>query len=92
MGHADFRVGRKIFATLGPNETWGMVKLTADQQATFIDAEPNVFRPVDGAWGRRGCTYVRLETATEPAVQRALLAAWRNMAPKGLVRTIDEAS
>jgi len=33
MGHPDFRVRGKIFATLGPQETWGMVKLTAEQQA-----------------------------------------------------------
>jgi predicted DNA-binding protein (MmcQ/YjbR family) len=28
MGHPDFRVSGKIFATLGPDEDWGMVKLT----------------------------------------------------------------
>ena len=33
MGHPDFRVRGKIFATLGPDEDWGMVKLTTDQQA-----------------------------------------------------------
>ena len=32
-GHADFRSGGKVFATLGyPDETWAMVKLTPDQQ------------------------------------------------------------
>jgi len=30
QGHADFRVGKRIFATLGyPDEDWGMVKLTS---------------------------------------------------------------
>ena len=33
MGHPDFRVRGKIFATLGPDEEWGMVKLTPEQQA-----------------------------------------------------------
>ena len=29
MGHPDFRVRKKIFATLGyPDDAWGMVKLT----------------------------------------------------------------
>ena len=32
MNHPDFRVGGKIFATLGPDETWGMAKLTPEQQ------------------------------------------------------------
>ena len=31
MGHPDFRVGGKIFASLGPDEAWGMVKLPPDQ-------------------------------------------------------------
>ena len=32
MGHPDFRVGGKIFATLMPEDGWGMVKLTPDEQ------------------------------------------------------------
>jgi hypothetical protein len=84
MGHPDFRVRGKIFATLGPNEDWGMVKLTPDEQAIFVRTEPDVFQPVKGAWGRRGCTHICLEKATETAVRQAIIAAWRNMAPKGL--------
>ena len=41
MGHPDFRVGKKIFATLGyPDEEHGMVKLMPEQQAIFIDSHP----------------------------------------------------
>jgi hypothetical protein len=89
MGHPDFRVRGKIFATLGPAEAWGMVKLSAEDQAVFVRAEPDVFQPVGGAWGRRGCTTVRLEPATEPSVRQALVAAWRNTAPKRLARQLD---
>ena len=40
--HPDFRVRNKIFATLGyPDERWGMIKLTPDQQAVYRQA----FRP-----------------------------------------------
>jgi hypothetical protein len=91
MGHPDFRVRGKIFATLGPDATWGMVKLTPDQQALFVRTEPAVFEPVAGAWGKRGATHVRLEGATEPAVWQALLAAWRNTAPKGLAAQLEDA-
>ena len=63
MNHPDFRVRGKIFATLGPDQEWGMVKVTPDDQAVFIRTEPEVFQPVKGAWGRRGCTYVRVEKA-----------------------------
>jgi len=89
-GNPDFRVRGKIFATLGPDETWGMAKLTPEQQAVFVHTEPEVFQPVNGAWGRRGCTYVRLEAATEPSVRQALSAAWRNAAPKRLAQQLDD--
>jgi hypothetical protein len=85
MGHPDFRVGGKIFATLTyPDEAWGMVKLTPQEQKAFVRAEPEVFQPCSGAWGRRGCTNVRLLVATQEVVHSALLAAWRNTAPKRL--------
>ena len=90
MNHPDFRVRGKIFATLGPDEVWGMVKLTVDQQASYIRAEPHVFQPASGAWGRRGCTIVRLGDAQEVTVRQALSAAWRNTAPKRLVEAYDE--
>jgi hypothetical protein len=90
MNHPDFRVGGKIFATLGPDDTWGMAKLTPEQQALFVRTEPKVFRPVNGAWGRRGSTYVHLEAATEAAVRQALIAAWRNTAPKRLAGLLDK--
>jgi hypothetical protein len=90
MNHPDFRVRGKIFATLGPDEIWGMVKLTPDQQATFIRTEPHVFHPASGAWGRRGATIVRLGDADELTVRQALAAAWRNTAPKRLVQEHGE--
>ena len=49
MDHPDFRVGGKIFATLGhPAAGWGMVKLTPEQQHYFSKDEPEVFVPVKG--------------------------------------------
>ena len=90
-GHPDFRVRGKIFATLGPDESWGMVKLTPQQQEACVRAEPEVFQPVEGAWGGRGCTYVRLVAATDSVVRPALVAAWRSTAPKRLSQQfVDE--
>jgi hypothetical protein len=90
MGHPDFRVGEKIFATLGPGEMWGMVKVTAEEQAALMASEPEAFHPASGAWGRRGCTIVRLRQAKVRTVRHALLSAWRNTAPKQLVAKFDE--
>jgi len=89
MGHPDFRVRRKIFATLGPDGDWGMVKLTPEQQAALLAAAPAAFEPASGAWGRGGATIVRLRAAKNPVVEQALLAAWRNVAPKRLVQQLD---
>jgi hypothetical protein len=90
MGHPDFRVNKKIFATIWPDEGWGMVKLTLEQQASFIEAEPEVFIPVKGGWGRKGATHVLLESANEATVRSALVTAWRNIAPKKLAAKFDE--
>lgn len=89
MSHPDFRVGGKIFASLGPKEAWGMVKLKPDQQAQFIAGAPNVYKPASGAWGRQGCTIVNLDEAVKTTVRQALIAAWRNTAPKRLVQKYD---
>ena len=85
QGHADFRVGKRVFATLGyPDANWGMVKLTPEQQAVLIEAEPEIFRPVPGGWGRRGSTHVRLATADRTTLKSALTLAWSNIAPLSL--------
>jgi hypothetical protein len=85
MGHPDFRVGGKIFASLNFDEDQGMVRLSLDDQESLVTAAPGVFVPCSGAWGRMGATHVRLAGASGPTVKRALKAAWRNIAqqPKG---------
>jgi len=83
MNHPDFRVGKKVFATLGyPDKSYGMVKLTPEQQHYFSKDEPKVFEPVNGAWGRRGATRVYLKSANKNTLTKAIEAAWRNTAPK----------
>ena len=83
MDHPDFRVGGKIFASLGyPDAEWGMVSLTPDEQTRVIEVEPKVFMPVKGAWGRAGNTQVYLRLARKRSVRAALQAAWRKRAPK----------
>jgi hypothetical protein len=90
MGHPDFRVGGRIFATLGyPDRGWAMVKLTPEQQEAFVAADPAAFSPVQGGWGRGGATSVRLRQAKAASVLTALMAAWRNVAPARLVRRVE---
>jgi hypothetical protein len=83
--HADFRVGGKIFATLGyPTVEFATILLTPEQQASFVRAEPASFVPVGGGWGRKGSTNVRLKSADRRAVRQALHAAWKLRAPSRL--------
>jgi hypothetical protein len=80
MGHPDFRLRGKVFASLGyPDDTSAMVKLTPEQQTDSMLAAPNVFAPCAGAWGRQGSTSIHLPSATAEVVQPALEASWRNL-------------
>ena len=75
MAHPDFRIGGKIFATLGARDGMAMVKLTRKEQQNYLDAAAGVFTPASGAWGRQGCTMVELAKARAPLVKKALAAA-----------------
>lgn len=87
MGHADFRVGGKIFATLGyPSVEFAVVLLSPEEQAAYVKAEPATFTPVKGAWGRRGSTTVHLKGAGRRSIESALQVAWKRKAPKSPVR------
>jgi hypothetical protein len=90
MGHPDFRVRNKIFATLGaPDEKWGMVKLSPEQQREWMRNDPASFVPASGAWGRGGATRVNLRSAKSVAVRAAMICAWLNVAPKSLAAQVD---
>jgi hypothetical protein len=85
MGHADFRAGGKIFATLGhPDPAWGVVLLEPDQQALLVGTTPKVFSPVRGDWGRKGGTRVNLAAVDQATLKHALGMAWKKRAPKKL--------
>ena len=78
MGHPDFRVGGRIFATLASqSEGFGNLKLSPEQQAIFVEELPAVFVPIHGGWGRMGATHVVLAKAKEDVLTGALRAAWQ---------------
>ena len=86
MSHPDFRVGGKIFATLGyPDKDHGMVILSPEEQARLVQTYPKVFTPAKGAWGKRGSTAVSLGAVDKTTLKRAMEIAWRKRAPKDLL-------
>ena len=88
FGKADFRVRNRIFATL-PDADTAVVKLTREQQEMLTGAEPAIFVPVPGGWGRQGWTRVMLAAADQLTLRSALLTAWRNIAPVSLRKAFD---
>ena len=81
MGHADFRIEGRIFASLGyPDERYGMVRLTPEQQRSFMRNAPNVFGACAGKWGHDGATSVHLAPARVDVLRAALEAASKNVA------------
>jgi hypothetical protein len=82
MGHPDFRVNNRIFATLHHDREFAMVALTPDQQAQFLQTDSDAFVPESGAWGLAGATKVRLAAVREETLGEAVTLAWRNILSK----------
>src|ERR1700730_7729031 len=87
LGYPNFRAGRKSFATI--ENSVAVIRLTRDQQATFVAAVPKVFEPVSGGCGRLGTTVIRLDVADGATVQDALATAWCNVADVASVLDAD---
>jgi hypothetical protein len=51
--------------------------ISPEQQAAFVDEQPDVFVPIAGGWGRMGATHIRLATASEDVLAGALHTAWK---------------
>jgi len=82
----DFRIAGKIFATAGRIDGRAVLRLTRAQQEMLCEAEPDLFAPVDNAWGRKGWTNLTLAKANAETAKSALWMAWRNTAPKKLLK------
>jgi hypothetical protein len=79
LGTIDFRVGGKIFATLGGAAGRPVVKLTSEDQELLTAAAPTVFSPAEGRWGRFGWTHLDLSALDEATAEDALSRSWRNV-------------
>jgi hypothetical protein len=77
MGHPDFRVNGRIFATLSADGSRGMVQLTPEQQQEFMSTSPDTFVPAAGAWGRGGSTMVELAQVDGDTLGEAMTLAWQ---------------
>jgi hypothetical protein len=81
----DFRVAKKIFATLREADGRAVLKVSPDEQQLLMETSPGMFEPVKGSWGLKGWTCVVLDRADEATVRHAMAMAWRSVAPKRVV-------
>jgi len=77
-----FRVKKKIFATLHTAQNRAMLVLSPVEQSVYCSADPLSFFPVPGAWGKKGCTLVSLETVKTVIFKEALLTAYTGILAK----------
>lgn len=80
----SFRVGGRIFAVLRPAEHRAVLKLPHDHQEMLFTARPEAFTPA--RWGRLVWTFVTLSAVDDEQITALVAEAWREVAPKRLVR------
>lgn len=84
----SFRVRNKIFATMAPEKTEAVVKLTPGDQQVFCGNSAGAIQPVAGKWGEQGWTAIDLEQANKKLVKDALTTAYCTVAPKKLAQLL----
>ncbi|HXE81190.1 MAG TPA: MmcQ/YjbR family DNA-binding protein [Vicinamibacterales bacterium] len=86
MGHPDFRVSGRIFASLTADERGAAVRLAPSEQRELMRAHPQVFAPAPGAWGRQGWTRIDLAALDTPTARAAVLLAWEGIVAGGAAK------
>ena len=82
----SFRVGKKIFATMNSTQKEVVVKLTDADQDIFCSANGGAIQPVEGAWGKKGWTLVKLDLVELELFKSVLTSSYVTVAPKKLAK------
>ena len=81
MGHPDFRVRKKIFASFSHDRRMMNMKVDSTALEMMVRADPETFKDV---WGGRWIG-VRLARIGKKDLKGLLMDAWRATAPKDLL-------
>ena len=73
--------GRKIFATLAPDQMTANLWLTPDEQEMQIALRPLACAKLPNKWGDAGATCVTLVAVDTAELQALLTLAWAHAAP-----------
>jgi hypothetical protein len=76
-----FRVGGKLFLTLGPDGSTATMKATLDDQVALLASDPAVFSAA-AYLGRYGWITVSLDRCDLDEVAALVVDAWRQTAPR----------
>lgn len=85
----SYRVKKKIFATVGMEADFFVVKLTPIQQSVFCKWDESACHPIPNKWGLQGWTRVYFEKVDEDFLKDIVKASYSNVAPKKLVELIQ---
>jgi hypothetical protein len=85
---ASFHVRGKIFATLSQDATMLVLKLAPPIQESALQSWPDAVA-LPKHWGRFGWTQLRLAAIPAAELTDLVSHAWRQVAPKSLVKTQD---
>ncbi|MDX1383199.1 MAG: MmcQ/YjbR family DNA-binding protein [Thermoanaerobaculia bacterium] len=86
-GNPSFRVGKRIFATLGEYEGLAVLKIPVDEQEVLMAAMPDTFER--NSWSGQGWLGVRLDAIGEDVFEELVESAWRLVAPKRAIRALE---
>ena len=75
FGHPDFRIKKRIFATLWPGQSRSVLKLPREEQVMFVMAQPDIFSIPPGG-ERGGWTSVNLAKVGEDQFRELIRKAW----------------
>jgi hypothetical protein len=89
FGIPSWRVAKKIFADGSPQKNRATLKLDRNHQMILFEVRPDTFSPA--VWGALTWTYVELGRIDDSELEELVKSAWRQVAPKALVRKMDEA-
>ena len=77
-GHPDFRIRKKIFATLWPDQNRAVVKIP--DPAVWANSSPKAFST--NAWSKHGWTTVNLQHIDNAMFRELVEDSWYAVAPK----------
>jgi hypothetical protein len=79
MGHPDFRVGNRVFASLAPRKkNIAVVKLSIANQTALLQMDPDAFS-LNG-WSQQGWTNVHLDKVTPTRFRTLAQESWSAVA------------